>query len=183
MTGRAKKSCPTRRRVMLGAGALALAPRTLRAGDEEAPNIVFIMADDLGWADLGCYGRDDIETPNIDRLARQGMRFTNAYANSCVCSPTRVALMTGRYQYRVDVGLDEPLGKNPDRGLDPSQPTISRLMKDSGYRTALIGKWHLGAMERFSPLKHGYDELWGIKGGGRWLFRLSDADPEHCRLL
>ena len=129
------------------------------------PNIVFIMADDLGWADLSCYGRQEYATPVLDGLAAQGVRFSQAYANSAVCTATRVALMTGRYQYRVPIGLEEPLQGRPI-GLEPDHPTLPSLLRECGYRTALVGKWHLGDLPRHCPLKSGYDEFWGIRGGG-----------------
>src|SRR5438445_12981384 len=97
------------------------------------PNILFIMADDLGYADVSCYGQRDYTTPNIDRLAIEGLRFTQGYANSSVCSATRTALITGRYQYRLAIGLEEPLGENkPDVGLPPSHPTLPSLLKQAG---------------------------------------------------
>ncbi len=129
------------------------------------PNIVFIMADDLGWADLSCYGRDDYATPAIDALAASGVRFTHAYANSAVCTATRVALMTGRYQYRLPIGLEEPL-QGRDVGLPPDHPTLPSLLRTAGYRTALVGKWHLGDLPKYCPLKSGFDLFWGIRGGG-----------------
>src|SRR5215470_8893186 len=105
------------------------------------PNILFIMADDLGYADVGCYGRPDLKTPNIDRIAARGVRFTQGYANSAVCSATRTALITGRYQYRLRVGLEEPIGgNNRDVGLPPEHPTLPSLLKAAGYGTTLIGK-------------------------------------------
>src|SRR5204863_4406821 len=131
------------------------------------PNIVFIMADDLGYADLSCYGRRDYTTPNIDRLAASGVRFTQAYANSAVCSATRTALITGRYQYRLPVGLEEPLTNSPRNvGLPPEHPTLPSLLKKAGYGTTLIGKWHMGWLPNYSPLKSGYDHFWGFRGGG-----------------
>ena len=93
------------------------------------PNIVFILADDLGFADVACYGRPDLRTPNIDHLAAQGVRFLQAYANSAVCTATRTALITGRYQYRLRLGLEEPLVGNKDVGLEPSHPTLPSLLK------------------------------------------------------
>jgi len=131
-----------------------------------APNIVFIMADDLGFADLSCFGRSDYETPNIDRLAKGGASLLRSYANSSVCSPTRLALITGRYQYRLRAGLDEPLGVNLALGLPPSETTLPRLLKDAGYATSLVGKWHLGGLPNFGPLKSGYDRFFGIYQGG-----------------
>src|SRR5262245_63901323 len=131
------------------------------------PNIVFIMADDLGYADVSCYGQRDYTTPNIDRLAVEGLRFTQGYANSAVCSATRTALATGRYQYRLPVGLEEPINASSPRtvGLPPSHPTLPSLLKKAGYGTALVGKWHLGYLPDFSPLKSGYDQFFGILGG------------------
>ena len=99
------------------------------------PNIVFIMADDLGYADLSCYGRRDFTTPNIDRIAARGVRFLQAYANSAVCSATRLALITGRYQYRLPLGLEEPLAGKTDVGLPPEHPTLPSLLKKAGYGT------------------------------------------------
>jgi arylsulfatase A-like enzyme len=129
------------------------------------PNIVFIMADDLGYADLSCYGRREYTTPNIDRIAAAGMRFTQAYANSAVCSATRLALITGRYQYRLPLGLEEPLAGKRDVGLPPEHPTLPSLLRQAGYSTTLIGKWHLGSPPLFGPTRSGYDRFWGIRGG------------------
>src|SRR5262245_27878177 len=108
------------------------------------PNVVFIMADDLGYADVSCYGQQDYTTPNIDRIAVEGLRFTQGYANSSVCSATRVALITGRYQYRLPAGLEEPINASTPQGigLPPSHPTLPSLLKAAGYGTTLVGKWH-----------------------------------------
>jgi len=122
------------------------------------------MADDLGYADVSCYGRPDISTPNIDKLAAKGIRFLQAYSNSAVCSATRTALMTGRYQYRLALGLEEPLAGRPV-GLPPDHPTLPSLLKKAGYSTTLIGKWHLGALPKFGPLQSGYDHFYGFRGG------------------
>jgi arylsulfatase A-like enzyme len=152
--------------------SLAVAPFAFARSSEPAappqapPNIVFIMADDLGYADLSCYGRRDYATPNIDRLATQGVRFTQAYANSAVCTATRVALITGRYQYRLPVGLEEPLVKDARNiGLPPTHPTLPSLLKRAAYGTTLIGKWHLGFLPDYGPLKSGYDHFFGFRGG------------------
>ncbi len=124
------------------------------------------MADDLGYADVSCYGRPDFQTPNIDRLATEGLRLTQAYANSAVCSATRTALITGRYQYRLPVGLEEPLaGPQRQVGLPPEHPTLPSLLKKAGYGTTLIGKWHLGSLPDYGPLKSGYDRFYGFRGG------------------
>jgi arylsulfatase A-like enzyme len=157
-----------RRALVAGIPALALAPGALlAAGQEERPNIIFIMADDLGWGDLSIYGQTDFQTPHLDRLARQGLRLTQAYANSAVCSATRFGLITGRYQYRLRGGLEEPIaGPSKSIGLPPEHPTLPSLLKKAGYQTALFGKWHLGFLPVFSPLKSGYDLFFGNYGGG-----------------
>ena len=130
----------------------------------DGPNIIFILADDLGYADVSCYGRREYATPAIDRLAAEGVRFTQAYANSAVCSATRTGLITGRYQNRLPIGLEEPL-TNRDVGLPPSHPTLPSLLRRAGYGSSLIGKWHLGEMPNYGPLKSGYDHFWGFRAG------------------
>jgi len=130
------------------------------------PNFVFILADDLGYADLHCYGGGTHCSPNLDRLAGEGLRFTNGYANSSVCSPSRLAIATGRYQHRLRGGFDEPIATgSPALGLPPEHPTMASLLRDAGYATALIGKWHLGSLPWFGPLKSGYDEFFGHRSG------------------
>ncbi|MDR1887878.1 MAG: sulfatase-like hydrolase/transferase [Zoogloeaceae bacterium] len=142
------------------------APAVKGKATDERPNIVFILADDLGYADLGVYGQTDFKTPNLDKLAREGVRFTQAYSNSAVCSATRFALITGRYQYRLRGGLEEPLARADNGlGLPPEHPTLPSLLKASGYETALIGKWHLGWPPNYGPLKSGYDYFFGNHGG------------------
>jgi arylsulfatase A-like enzyme len=133
------------------------------------PNIVFIMADDLGYGDLGSFGKV-YETPHIDSLAQDGIKFTQAYANSCVCTATRAGLVTGRYQNRFPVGLQEPLPFDSSVGLDPATPTMPRYLQALGYRTVLVGKWHLGDPPEYGPLKSGYDRFFGVPGGGKDYF-------------
>jgi arylsulfatase A-like enzyme len=150
------------------AGALAAATgRVEAARTAPKPNIVFILADDLGYADLSCYGRRDYRTPNIDSLATSGVRFLQGYANSAVCSATRTALITGRYQYRLPIGLEEPFvgPMSPPVGLPPEHPTLPSLLRKQGYDTALIGKWHLGGLPKYGPLQSGYDHFYGFRGG------------------
>src|ERR671936_861138 len=160
----------TRRCFVQGSAASSLAlasfGRTSFAQDTK-PNIVFILADDLGYADVSCYGQRDYTTPNIDRLALEGLRFTQAYSNSANCSPTRVGLITGRYQMRLQVGLEEPINSATPKtiGLPPTHPTLPSLLKKAGYGTSLVGKWHLGFLPDYSPLKSGYDRFFGIFGG------------------
>src|SRR5262245_14480528 len=133
-----------RRREFLGAAAATLATsRAWSAGADPRPNFLVIVADDMGWADVGCYGRNDVRTPAIDSLARDGMKFEQAYANSPVCTPSRVAMITGRYQNRLPIGQEEPLGAN-DVGLDPSEPSLPAQMSARGYQSLLVGKLHLG---------------------------------------
>jgi arylsulfatase A-like enzyme len=148
------------------------------------PNFVFIMADDLGYADLGCYGARGVScSPAIDRLAADGLRFTDGYSNSPVCSPTRFALMTGRWQYRLRAGNDEPISSrhrgNPTLGLPPEHPTLPSLLRDAGYATALAGKWHLGFAPVFGPLKSGYTEFFGPMSGGVDYFTHKDSSGVH----
>ncbi len=153
------------RNIGLGSVALASGAESLFASmSAQPPNVIFIMADDLGYADLACYGRPEISTPNIDGLAKRGVRFLQAYANSAVCSATRAALITGRYQYRLPIGLEEPLN-GADVGLPADQPTLPSLLKKAGYGTTLVGKWHLGQLPKFGPLQSGYDHFYGFRGG------------------
>jgi arylsulfatase A-like enzyme len=138
------------------------------------PNIIFIVADDLGFADLGCYGGRDAAfgpvSPVLDQLAAQGLRFTEGYSNSPVCSPTRFAMMTARYQYRLRGAAEEPISSkskgSTTLGLPIDHPTLPSLLKDAGYHTALIGKWHLGYPPVFGPIKSGYEEFFGPMSGG-----------------
>ncbi len=157
---------------LAGAAALSVLPgcSAQKAGTSGKPNILYIMADDMGYADLSCYGRREYKTSNIDRLAAEGIRFTHAYANSAVCTATRVGLITGRYQYRIPVGLQEPLGPG-DVGLPPEHPTLPSLLRKAGYKTTLVGKWHMGNLPKYGPLQSGYDEFWGLRGGGVDYFR------------
>ena len=158
----------TRRALLRGAAAGGLAAALGKAAGAAAPklpNIVFILADDLGYADLACYGRREMRTPNLDALAARGVRFTQAYANAPVCTASRTALITGRYQYRLRVGLEEPLAGNPEIGLPPEHPTLPSLLKKQGYTSTLVGKWHLGAFPKYGPLKSGYDHFYGFRGG------------------
>ena len=155
-----------------------LAP--LRAqGAKPKPNVVLIMMDDLGYGDLGSYGGPDAKTPNIDRLAREGVRLTDAYANGVVCTPTRAALISGRYQQRV--GLDGVLTlEDTARGLPVTGTSLPALLKANGYATALFGKWHLGYKPEFGPRAHGFDEFFGFLEGAHDYYAgglLEDTTP------
>ena len=150
---------------------------------QSRPSFVFILADDLGYADLGCYGGRSNCSPVLDRMAREGLRFTHGYANSPVCSPTRFALMTGRWQHRLRGGADEPIRSNargnPSLGLPPTHPTLPSLLRDAGYATALVGKWHLGYPPHFGPRKSGYQEFFGALSGGMDYFSHCDTAGVH----
>ena len=151
------------------------------------PNIIFVVADDLGFADLGCYGGRPASfgavSPVLDQLAAQGLKFTQGYANSPVCSPTRFALMTARYQYRLRGAAEEPINSksrgSASLGLAPEHPTLPSLLRASGYRTALFGKWHLGYPPSFSPLRSGYEEFLGPMAGGVDYFTHCDFNGQH----
>jgi len=170
----------TRRALLTGAagvGASLVAGGALSA-QVRRPNVLLIMADDMGASDLSCYQCPDVKTPQIDSLAQEGVRFTCAYANAPECSPTRTGLLTGRYQQRVG-GLEcaigvgnvgrydeaEWLAKRGELGLPEAETSVARMMKNAGYATACIGKWHLGYHEKFSANRHGFDEYFGILGG------------------
>lgn len=158
---------------------LAVLPLALFANEAAAkpPNIVLIMADDLGYGTPGCYGNKEVSTPNLDALAASGMRFTDFHSNAALCSPTRAALLTGRYQQRCAWVPDEELSpvfreqrkKNPDQrwawGISTAEVMMPAVLKQAGYRTALIGKWHLGYDVKFHPMNYGFDEFRGWVGG------------------
>jgi arylsulfatase A-like enzyme len=166
----------------VAATALSSMPWGRLSAPPPRPNILFILADDLGYGDLSCYGRPDYRTPHLDRLAEQGVRLTNAYAAAPVCTPTRCAFITGRYPARTPVGLEEPLTwrKNiGDRlGLSPDHPTIASLLKGNGYETALVGKWHLGYPSKFGPIQSGFEHFFGIMSGGVDYFTHKDGAGE-----
>ncbi|MBO1514126.1 sulfatase-like hydrolase/transferase [Metabacillus bambusae] len=128
------------------------------------PNFIIFYADDLGYGDLGCYGSDSIKTPNLDELAESGVRFTDWYSNSPVCSPSRASLMTGRYP--ASCGVSQILGgKRGTSGLSSDHVTLAKRLKSDGYKTGLFGKWHLGVSKESSPNTHGFDEFFGILAG------------------
>jgi arylsulfatase A-like enzyme len=147
-----------RRRHFLGAAAGVLASAQSRP---PRPNIIFILADDLGYGDLSCYGAAGYRTPNLDRMAAEGVRFTDYYAPHPVCTPTRSALMTGCYPARVGLA-HRVLFPYSTTGLHPEEVTVAELLRDSGYRTACIGKWHLGHLDKFLPTRQGFDFFFGV---------------------
>ncbi len=182
----------SRRRFLAGSGGLFAGAavlsgcQTLRGTKSQRPNIVLILADDLGYGDIGCYGCEDTRTPNIDRIAAEGVRFTSFYSNGPECSPTRTALLTGRYQHRVG-GLECAIGtgnvgryddairlrQTHDLGLPASEISIAKMLQSAGYAAGVCGKWHLGYEPKFFPSNHGFDYWFGPVGGATDYFH-------HC---
>jgi len=162
------------------------------AAEERPPNIIYILADDLGYGDLGCYGHPTAKTPNLDRLASQGVRFTQHYANGPECSPTRTALLTGRYQQRAG-GLECAIGTGNvgrydeairlagarELGLPAQQTVIPGDLKEAGYRCGVYGKWHLGYEPKFNPIEHGWDDFFGYLGGNVHYFNHRETSDLH----
>jgi len=181
----------SRRSVLRGLAATALGSRARAAGQKL--NVVFILADDLGYGDLSSYGSPTIHTPNIDSIGKAGITFTQYYANAPECTPTRSALMSGQYQQRFG-GLECAIGignvgrydeaiwlqKRDELGLPASAITMPRIFKDGGYDTAIIGKWHLGYLPKFSPNRHGFDEFYGILGGNADYFTHKEESELPC---
>lgn len=147
----------------------------LRGADanDARPNLVFILADDLGYGDLGCYGCEDIRTPHVDGLASDGVQFTECYAAAPVCSPTRAAFLTGCYQQRIDLE-DALYYQEEGRGLPPDGETLADALKRAGYATALSGKWHLGYEPERRPTAQGFDRFFGLLGGNHHYFEHMD---------
>lgn len=166
--------------------ALMLGVASPPAPAQRPPNVVLVMMDDLGYGDLGSYGGVDARTPSIDRLAREGVRLTDAYANGPVCTPTRAALISGRYQQRV--GLEGVITVSPaDRelGLPALGTSLPALLRTNGYATGLVGKWHLGWKPEFGPNAHGFDSFYGFLGGAHSyytnqgeIFRVGAGPPD-----
>jgi len=156
--------------VLLSLAALVLTAPHSRAADEKEkekkrpPNIIIIFADDLGYGDLGCFGHPTIATPNLDRMAREGMRLTQFYVAECVCTPSRAAILTGRLPIRNGMCSDtrRVLFTDSKGGLPDTEITIAESLKTKEYTTACIGKWHLGHLPQFLPTKHGFDSYYGI---------------------
>lgn len=144
-----------------------------RANQDRQPNIILIFADDLGYGDIGAYGSQTIKTPNIDRMAAEGAKFDEFYAASPVCTPSRAGLLTGRYPIRQ--GIHGVFAPESLQGMDPEEITIAEMLKEVGYTTGLVGKWHLGHHEKFMPWNQGFDEFFGLPYsndmGGLYYFR------------
>jgi arylsulfatase B len=152
------------RREFLASSLAALAPQPRR------PNIVLIVADDLGYGELGCQGNPQIPTPHIDSIARNGVRFTNGYSSAPYCAPSRAGLMTGRYQTRFghERNVVGEANLDPKIGLPLTETTIAALLKSAGYATGAFGKWHLGAAPQFHPQRRGFDEFFGFLHEGHF---------------
>ena len=155
-----------------------------RSVDDDAgrpPNIVVIYADDLGWGDLGCFGADDLATPHIDGLCASGVRLSQWYANAPVCSPSRAALLTGRHP--AHAGVESILGGSRHTSGLPHQDTLASRLRDRGYATAILGKWHLGAAHEYRPSKFGFDTAFGFRAGCvdyySHIFYWGGHDPVH----
>lgn len=131
-----------------------------QAADERPPNVVIVFADDMGYADVGCFGAKNIATPNLDRLAAEGARLTNFYVAQAVCSASRAALLTGCYPNRI--GIQGALGPSSRHGIHDDEMTIAEVLKPRGYATAIYGKWHLGHHPKFLPTRHGFDDYFGL---------------------
>ena len=152
--------------ILPGCSPMELAGK--KAGKGKQPNIIVIISDDMGYADIGYHGCKDIKTPNIDSIAQNGIRFTNGYVSCPVCSPTRAGLATGRYQQRFGHEYNTgppPGGLRKHVGLPLTEITIADVLKSAGYVTGAVGKWHLGLSPRFHPFKRGYDEFFGFLHG------------------
>lgn len=147
------------RRAFLGTAAGALGAGLLH-GARRRQNCVLIFTDDLGYGDLGCYGQPSIRTPNLDRMAAEGVKFTQRDSPVPACTPGRAALLTGRYAVRS--GLTRVLFPDSTGGIPASETTLAEVLRGAGYRTAAIGKWHLGHMPQYLPTRHGFDSYFGI---------------------
>src|SRR4051812_12186399 len=161
-TARLRIVLPTAFLLIFATFATAAGPAVVeaRATADRPPNIVLIYADDLGYSDVGCFGARGYATPNIDRLAAEGVRFTDFYVAQAVCSASRTALLTGCYPNRL--GILGALGPDAKIGISDDERTIAQVLKPRGYATAIFGKWHLGHHPRFLPTRHGFDEYFGL---------------------
>lgn len=162
--------------LLVGCAAAPADRSSGEAGDDRPPNVIVFFADDMGYADLSCFGSEVCSTPRLDELAREGMRWTDFYSASPGCSPSRAALLTGCYPQRV--GMPTILGPSSSHGLNPSETTIAELLRDRGYATAMVGKWHLGfGAKHLMPLEHGFDEYFGLPySNDMWPYHYGDQD-------
>lgn len=159
----------------LALAATAVAPAAANANKKRPPNIVLIVSDDLGYADVGFNGGKDVRTPNLDRLADNGIRSTNAYVTAPQCSPTRAGLMTGIYQQRF--GYEHIAPVRLEKGLPTHLKIMPAYLREAGYYTGMIGKWHLGHTDEYRPERRGFDEFYGFLGGGHSYLRSKPDQP------
>ena len=171
-------------------GVLALCvfsfPGTANARQEERPNMLLLFADDLGYGDVSVYGSRSISTPHIDQLSREGVRFTDAYVTAASCSPSRAGLITGCYQQRFGFEFNTgsaAITEKQARGLDPSATTMADALKQAGYTTGIMGKWHLGTRDKFQPTKRGFDEFFGFLAGAHGYFPSTGNEPVRSSVL
>lgn len=148
--------------------SLLAVPTGIVAAGQQAPNIVLIVADDLGFGDIGSYGNTIHQTPQLDRLAREGLRFTDFHSNGPMCTPTRAALLTGLYQQRFGREFEGALSGEThyDGGLPLEAVTMAEVLREAGYATAMYGKWHRGYHPPLMPFRQGFDDFRGLAGGG-----------------
>lgn len=178
------------KRLIFGSAGVALAPYATRLGaagrEHRPPNIIIILTDDQGWGDVSFNGSTDLPTPNLDELARSGVIFTQGYASHPYCSPSRAGLLTGRYQQRFGHECNMPYDlkfENKEVGLPLSETLISNVLHDNGYKTAAIGKWHLGDNPVYWPIARGFDEWYGFYGGGHNYWGTLRGKPAHTGIL
>ncbi len=150
---------------------------------QSSPNIILILVDDAGYADFSCYGSNEIKTPNIDHIARKGVKFTQAYVSSPVCSPSSAGLITGRYQQRFGHEFNIPRKPAPGEdlenlGLPLTEITLAKALQEQGYYTGLIGKWHLGDVRKLHPLNHGFNDFFGFLHGSRSYFPKQNSEKQ-----
>jgi arylsulfatase A-like enzyme len=154
--------------------------------DARQPNVVLILADDLGYGDLGFQGSTSIPTPHIDKLATQGVRFSNAYVTAASCSPSRAGLLTGCYQQRFGFEFNTAgaaVTERFSRGLDPAAVTLADVLKRAGYKTGMFGKWHLGTRPHLHPMSRGFEQFYGFLAGAHSFLPVERAEPDHSTLM
>jgi arylsulfatase A-like enzyme len=166
--------------MVLGLGLFSCKQKPDSGNEKQVPNIVFILADDAGWADFGCYGATDFKTPHIDKMASDGVLLTQAYVSGSVCCPSRAGILTGRYQQRFGHEYNGPDAKpmpgftQDDLGLDVDEKTMGNYMQSLGYTTCFVGKWNMGLRPQFLPWNRGFNDFFGFLGGARSYFTIED---------
>ncbi len=154
--------------VIFACASIAICSPEIQAADNSRPNIIVIMADDLGYGDIGCFGSPTIQTPHLDRMAQEGVRLIDFHSSGAVCSPTRAGLMTGRYQQRAGIPgviVADPMRPTHPHGIQDREITFAELFTKAGYQTAIFGKWHLGYYKKYNPVRHGFGQFRGYISG------------------